>query len=94
MNLSYIKILPLLVFVAMLAFSVRFAEVAMDISRLTGSAVAADAPHAAPEKKEESAAEAKHEEAKPAEAAHEEAKLALKASIKTKRPRKRAKPSP
>jgi flagellar motility protein MotE (MotC chaperone) len=74
MNLSYIKILPLLVFVAMLAFSVRFAEVAMDISRLTGSAVAADAPHAAPEKKEESAAEAKHEEAKPAEAAHEEAK--------------------
>jgi hypothetical protein len=33
MNLSYIKILPLLVFVAMLAFSVRFAEVAMDISK-------------------------------------------------------------
>lgn len=66
MNLSYIKILPLLVFVAMLAFTVRFAEVAMDISRLSGSAIAADAPHAAPEKKEEPAAEAKHEEAKPA----------------------------
>lgn len=67
MNLSYIKILPLLVFVAMLAFTVRFAEVAMDISRLSGSAVAADAPHAEPEKKEEPAAEAKHEEeAKPA----------------------------
>ncbi len=64
MNLSYIKIMPLLVFVAMLAFSVRFAEVAMDISRLSGSAVAADAPHT--EKKEEPAAEAKHEEAKPA----------------------------
>lgn len=66
MNLSYIKILPLLVFVAMLAFTFRFAEVAMDISRLSGSAIAADAPHAAPEKKEEPAAEAKHEEAKPA----------------------------
>jgi flagellar motility protein MotE (MotC chaperone) len=67
MNLSYIKILPLLVFVAMLAFTVRFAEVAMDISRLTGSAIAADASHAEPAKKDEPAV-TEHEEAKPEEA--------------------------
>ncbi|HQX26907.1 MAG TPA: flagellar protein FlbB [Alphaproteobacteria bacterium] len=78
MNLSYIKILPLLVFVAMLAFTVRFAEVAMDISRLSGSAVAADAPHAEPEKKEEPAAEAKREEEKRAAEGEHQTETAAK----------------
>lgn len=83
MKFSYIKILPLLVFVAMLAFSVRFAGVAMDISRLSGSAIAADAGHAEPEKNEQPAVEAKHEEPGHEEAKPEEAKPAAEGEHKT-----------
>lgn len=68
MTLTYNKILPLLVFVAMLAFSVRLVEVAGNVSRL-GEAVAADAA------KEEAKPAAEHaEEAAVAAAKPEEAK--------------------
>lgn len=42
MNFTNFKILPLLVFVAMLAFSVRLAEVAVGIAHVAGEAQAAD----------------------------------------------------
>ncbi len=81
MNFSNLKILPLLVFVAMLAFSVRFAEVAMGISKLSGEAMAAAAgeghPPAEKPKEEPTVSEIPDEKIAPAEEAkHEEAPAA------------------
>jgi flagellar motility protein MotE (MotC chaperone) len=76
MNISFVKIMPLLVFVAMLAFSVRVAEIVHGISHL-GEAQAAAAKEE-PQKDDgppvseipDKAAEAEHpEEPKPAETA-------------------------
>ncbi len=68
MNFSNIKILPLLVFVAMLAFSVRLADVVYGVSNLNGAALAAAETHEEPKKEETAAAtEAKPAEEKPAE---------------------------
>ncbi len=66
MNFQRIKILPLLVLVAMAAFSVRFAEVVTGLATLPGTALAAAAEKAAPPKDTalQSAAEAAAEPAK------------------------------
>lgn len=68
MNFQRVKILPLLVFVAMLAFSVRFAEVVTGLATLPGAALAAAAEKAVPPKDAalESAAEAAAKTAEPA----------------------------
>lgn len=66
MNLDRIKILPLLVMVAMLAFSVRVAEVVTGVSSLGGSAFAEEAPVAAPENADkDNASEGEQEAAVP-----------------------------
>lgn len=67
MNFQRVKILPLLVFVAMVAFSVRFAEVVTGLATLPGAALAAAAERAAPPKDTvlESAAEAAAKAAEP-----------------------------
>ncbi len=82
MNFNNIKILPLLIFVAFLAFSVRFAEVVAGLSDLSGGAQAAADHKPEPAKEEpkdepkpEVAAAAKEEAApKEGEAATGEAK--------------------
>jgi flagellar motility protein MotE (MotC chaperone) len=54
MNFTNLKILPLLIFVAMVSFSVRFVEVALDVTSLSGGAMAAGAKKKEEDKKEES----------------------------------------
>ncbi|MGB4107082.1 MAG: MotE family protein [Alphaproteobacteria bacterium] len=79
MNFSNLKILPLLVFVAMLAFSVRFAEVAMGISKLSGEALAAAGeahPPAEKPKEEPTVSEIPEEKTAPAEGTKTEEKPA------------------
>jgi flagellar motility protein MotE (MotC chaperone) len=70
MNFERIKIIPLLVFVAMLAFTVRFAEVVHGFATLPGAALAAAVEEAVPPKQADlkSAEDAAKEEAKPVEA--------------------------
>lgn len=64
MNFKSIRIIPLLVFVSMLAFTVRLTEVAYGLTSLAGAAQAAAAP--------ETAKEEHKEEEKPAEKAAED----------------------
>ena len=88
MNFQRVKIIPLLVFVAMLAFSVRFAEVVTGLATLPGVALAAVAEKAAPPKDTalESAAEAAVKPPEPVKVETSAATEAAKESASAEKP--------